>query len=414
MRTVFLALFLLTLAARLGLRWLNLTHLRRCGGIVPTGFEGTIDPQLLRRASAYTLAQSQVGLVETLVDSFLLLVFFFGGLLPLYDRWIGALTSSFIVGGLFFLLGLSLAQTVLGIPFSLYRTFRLEARFGFNLMTARLWWTDLFKSILLSSLLLSFLGAGTLWLIQASAQWWWLWVWGFSALVTLLLMDLSPTFIEPLFHKLQPLADGELRERIKELLAQAGLRVSAVLQIDASRRSRHSNAYFTGIGRVKRIVLYDTLLAQMLLPELLGILAHEAGHWRLGHIRQRLWWAELFSLTSCYFAFRLLQWGGLPELLGLPESSFFAQVAVLAFLSSLLAFPLTPLGSWWSRRQERQADRFAGRLSGEPQALAAALIKLSRENLSNLHPHPWYSFWYASHPSVVERVKYLLREEVRR
>jgi STE24 endopeptidase len=410
MKILLLFLYLFTLAVGLLLRALNLRHLKRHGASVPPEFEGAVDPEVLRRTSAYTLAQSRLGLVESLFGAALTLAFLFGGLLPLYDRWAGSLSGSFVVAGLLFFLGLLLAQTLLDIPFSLWRNFVLEARFGFNVMSGRLWLADLAKSTLLSLVLTGLLTAGALALIQASPQRWWLWVWALVALVTLFLMYLSPTLIEPLFYKFEPVRDEELKARIEALTAKAGLQVSRVQQVDASRRSRHSNAYFTGIGRVKRIVLFDTLLAQMSHDEILAILAHEAGHWKKGHIRRRLWSAELLSLAAFFLAFRLLHWGGLPQLLGLSQASFFAQVVILGFLGSLVSFPLTPFGSWLSRRHERQADRFATRLTGEPGSLASALVKLARENLANLHPHPLYAWFHYSHPPMVERVRGLRRE----
>lgn len=409
MKILLLFLYLLTLAFGLWLRALNLRHLKRHGETVPPEFAGAVDPEALRRSCAYTLAQSRLGLVESLFGAVLTLAFLFGGLLPLYDRWIASLSGSFVVAGLLFFLGLQLVQTVLDIPFSLYRNFVLEARFGFNVMSARLWLADLVKSTLLSLLLLGLLTAGALALIQASPQHWWLWVWALVALVTLFLMYLSPYVIEPLFYKFEPVRDEGLRARIAALMEKAGLRVSRVQQVDASRRSRHSNAYFTGIGRVKRIVLFDTLLAQMTPEEILAILAHEAGHWKKGHIRRRLWSAELLSLAAFFIAFHLLQWGGLPQLLGIAQASFFAQVVILGFLGSLVSFPLTPFGNWLSRRHERQADRFAVELTGEPASLASALVKLSKENLANLHPHPLYAWFHYSHPPIVERVRALRR-----
>lgn len=407
MKAVLLLLYLLTLVAGLWLRALNLRHLQRYGETVPPEFVGAVDPEVLRRSCAYTLAQSRLGLVESLFGAALTVIFLFGGLLPLYDGWIASLSGSFVVAGLLFFLGLQLAQTLLDIPFSLYRNFVLEARFGFNVMSGRLWLADLLKSTLLSLLLLGLLTAGALAIIQASPQHWWLWVWGFVALVTLFLMYLSPSVIEPLFYTFEAVRDEGLRARIEALMAKAGLRVSRVQQVDASRRSRHSNAYFTGIGRVKRIVLFDTLLAHMSAEEILAILAHEAGHWRKGHLRRRLWTAELLSLAAFFLAFHLLQWGGLPQLLGLARASFFAQVVILGFLGSLVAFALTPFGNWLSRRHERQADRFAVELTGAPHNLASALVKLSRENLANLHPHPLYARFHYSHPPVVERLRAL-------
>jgi STE24 endopeptidase len=409
MKILLLLLYLLTLAAGLWLRALNLRHLKRFGATVPPEFAGTVDPEVLRRTAAYTLAQSRLGLVESLFGAALTLVFLFGGLLPFYDRWIASLSGFFVVAGLIFFLGLQLAQVLLDIPFSLYRNFVLETRFGFNVMSGRLWLTDLVKSTLLSLILMGLLIAGALAIIQASPQRWWLWVWALVALVTLFLMYLSPYLIEPLFYKFEPVRDEELKARIESLTEKAGLKVSAVQQVDASRRSRHSNAYFTGIGRVKRIVLFDTLLAQMTHDEILAILAHEAGHWKKGHIRRRLIFAELLSLTAFCLAWWLLGWGGLPQLLGLEQASFFTRVVILGFLGSLVTFPLTPFGSWFSRRHERQADRFAVELTGEPASLASALVKLSKENLANLHPHPLYAWFHYSHPPIVERVRALRR-----
>jgi STE24 endopeptidase len=409
MKILLLLLYLLTLAAGLWLRALNLRHLKRFGATVPPEFAGTVDPEVLRRTAAYTLAQSRLGLVESLFGAALTLVFLFGGLLPFYDRWIASLSGFFVVAGLIFFLGLQLTQALLDIPFSLYRNFVLETRFGFNVMSGRLWLTDLVKSTLLSLVLMGLLIAGALAIIQASPQRWWLWVWALVALVTLFLMYLSPYLIEPLFYKFEPVRDEELKARIESLMEKAGLQVSAVQQVDASRRSRHSNAYFTGIGRVKRIVLFDTLLAQMTAGEILAILAHEAGHWKKGHIRRRLIFAELLSLTAFCLAWWLLGWGGLPQLLGLEQASFFARVVILGFLGSLVTFPLTPFGNWLSRRHERQADRFAVELTGEPASLASALVKLSKENLANLHPHPLYAWFHYSHPPIVERVRALRR-----
>lgn len=407
MKFLLLLVFLLILVARLLLRWLNLRHLRLHGAEIPPGFAEAVDRARLRKSADYTFALARVGLVESLTGNLLLLVFLFGGWLAIYDRWILSLSDSFIVAGLLFFAGIVLAQTVLDIPFSLYRTFRIENVFGFNRMTFGLWLSDLFKGAAVSLVLLTGMVAGALALVLASPQLWWLWVWLFFALLTLFLMYLSPYVIEPLFHKFEPLRRQDLEEEIHELTARAGLNVSRVQQVDASRRSGHSNAYFSGIGRVKRIVLFDTLLEQMENREILAVLAHEAGHWKRGHIIKRLLGMQLASLLVLYLSHRLLTWGGLAGLLGLTEASFFAQVVILSFLGSLAGFFLTPLSAWWSRRHEWQADHFAVNLTGDAQALASALVKLARENLANLHPHPLYARFYYSHPPMVERVKAL-------
>jgi STE24 endopeptidase len=404
MKWLLITLYLLVLVCRLWLRHLNLSQLKAHGHEVPAGFEGTVDRELLVKTSAYTLATSRVGLIESLFSSLLLLLFLFGGLLEWYDDLILSITPSFVGRGCLFVLGLLLAQTLIDIPFNLYRTFVVEERFQFNTSTPKLWITDLLKSLAVGMLLLSLLTAGSLALVQASPNLWWLWVWGLFALITLLLMYLSPVLIEPLFFKFQPLQDEALAERVKDVMKQAGLQVERVQQVDASRRSKHSNAYFTGIGRVKRIVLFDTLLEQLSDDEILAVLAHEAGHWKLGHIWKRLLSMELFALLVCWLFWLVLSWEGLPAWFGLAEVSFLGKVLLVGFLASLVSFPLTPISSLRSRRHEWQADQFARNLTGEPGSLASALVKLCKENLSNLHPHPFYAWFYYSHPPVVERI----------
>lgn len=402
-RTAFIC-YLLVAAAGYFLRYLNLQHLKQHGSEIPPGFEESLDAETLAKTSAYTLAQSRLGLVESVFDNMLLLVFLFGGLIALYDRFIAGLTSAFIWNGVLFFLILTLVQTVLDMPFSLYGTFSLEKRFGFNTTSPQLWISDLIKSTLLSAAILALMIGGALALVQWSPRMWWVWVWAFFATVSIFFMYVSPYLIEPLFHKFEPVRDSELEGEIRLLMEKAGLKVSRVMQMDASRRSRHSNAYFTGIGRVKRIVLYDTLLEQMDRQEVLAILAHEVGHWKKGHVWKRLAITEITALVALYLTFRLLAWGGLPAVIGQEQLSLAGQLVVLSFIGSIVMFPFTALSNWFSRRDEWQADRFSAELTGNPAALATALVKLNRENLGNLHPHPLYAKFYYSHPPVVERV----------
>lgn len=411
MKWVLLAAFVVVLVFEYALDWLNMRYLRRYGHQVPAEFSGHIDQELLAKTSAYTLSRNRLGLVESLLGNLLLIVFLFGGLLALYDGWITALTESFLLAGLLFFFGLLLVRGLLDVPFSLFRNFVIEERFGFNTLTLRLWLTDLIKGTLVSLILSALLLGGALWLVQLSPAWWWLWVWLFFALFSLFLMYLSPYVIEPLFFKFEAIREEGLEERIRRMMAKAGLDVSRAFQVDASRRSRHSNAYFTGIGRVKRIVLFDTLLEQMDQEEVLAVLAHEVGHWKKRHVLKRLLTAQLIALVGLFLAQKLIDSGMLPGLLGLEHASFYAQLMILSLLASLAGFPLTPLTSWLSRRDEYQADAFARELSGRPEALASALVKLSRENLANLHPHPWYAAFHYSHPPVVERIRSLLRAD---
>jgi STE24 endopeptidase len=403
-----LTLFVVETIFTYWLRHINLEYLKQNGTKVPKGFEDAVDAEKLRTSTAYTLDSSRLGLWESLFDNLLLMVFLFGGALSIYDHFIGSLTSHQIANGVCFCLILVWIQTLLGIPFDLYGTFHIEARYGFNTTTARLWCMDFLKSQVIGTLLLIVLVGAVFWFIQWSPERWWVWVWSFMAVFSLFMMFISPYVLEPLFNKFEPVVEEGLEDDIRSLMEKAGLRVGQVMQMDASRRSRHSNAYFTGIGKVKRIVLYDTLIKQMDHGEIVAVLAHEIGHWKKGHVWKRLFWAEVMALAGAWIGFQLLNWPGLPGMLGLPETlSLPARMVVLGFVTSLALFPLTPFTAWRSRCHEREADRFAADLTGRPQDLASALVKLSVENLSNLFPHPLYAAFNYSHPPAVERIRML-------
>jgi STE24 endopeptidase len=410
MIAVLIILYLLAIGWGYWLKYLNLSYLKEHGNTIPAEFRGTIDPSHLQKITAYTVENSRMGIVESIAGNVLLLVFLFGGVLAAYDRWIASLTGSFITAGVLFVLVLLAAQTVIDIPFSLYRNFRIENRYGFNTMSVKLWSADLAKSFAIAALLGTLATAAALSIIQASPAWWWLWVWIFLLIFGIFLMYVSPYVIEPLFFKFGPVKAEGLEERIRLLMGRAGLTVSRVFQVDASRRSRHSNAYFTGIGRVKRIVLFDTLIEQMTQDEILAVLAHEVGHWKKRHVLKRMVLTEASAFLGMLVAFSLLRWDGLPGMIGLPSASFYARTVIVGFLASLAMFPLTPFFSYFSRKNEREADHFASDLTGNPGAMASALVKLSRENLSNLHPHPLYAKFYYSHPPVVERIRALKDE----
>lgn len=407
MTAALIILYLLVVGAGYWLKYLNLTYLKAHGKTVPSEFEGTVDPSLLQKITAYTFENSRAGIVESIIGNALLLFFLFGGLLGAYDRWIASFSSSFVIAGALFALILLAAETLIDIPFSLYRNFRIENRYGFNTMTVKLWFADLIKALAISAVLGTLVTAAALSIVRASPAWWWLWVWAFLLVFGIFMMYISPYVIEPLFFKFEPVKAEGLEQNIRQLMERAGLKVSRVFQVDASRRSRHSNAYFTGIGRVKRIVLFDTLIEQMAQDELLAVLAHEVGHWKKRHVLKRMALTEASAFLGLLAASYLLGWDGLPRMIGLENASFYARVVLVGFLGSLALFPLTPLFSYLARKDEHEADRFAAELTGRPGAMASALVKLSRENLSNLHPHPLYAKFYYSHPPVVERIRAL-------
>lgn len=399
-----LAIFVAITGARLALSWLNLRHLERMGHQVPRELEHEVDTVKLRKISDYTAERARFGLVHSLAFSLVTGTFLFAGGLGRYDAWLTGAGHSFITTGVLFLVGLSLAASILEIPFQLYGDFRIEQRHGFNRQTVGLWWGDWLKSTALSLVLSSGLAAGALWLVQAAPHTWWIWVSVLITAVSLLMTFLSPYVIEPLFHKMEPLEVAGLSDGIRAMTEKAGVHVGRVLKVDASRRSSHSNAYFTGLGRVKRVVLFDTLLAQMSHQQILAVLAHELGHWKKHHVLFRMLTMQVLLVAGAYLAFVLAPSAALPGLVGLASASFAARVVILMLAASALTFPLTPLFAAWSRHDEREADRFAVDLHGHAQDLADALAKLGTENLSNLHPHPLYAAFYYSHPPLVERI----------
>ncbi len=404
MRGVALLVYVTVAASRLLLSWLNLRHHERTGHVVPPVLRAEVDAERLRRISAYTTERARFGLLHAALSSAVTGAFCFGGGLAWYDAQVGQLASSFVSNGVLFFAGLLLAAAVVEVPFQLYADFHIEERHGFNRQTLGLWWRDWLKSTGLSLLLTSALAAAALWLVKAAPHSWWVWVAALISGGSLLLTFISPYVIEPLFHKLEPLEVEGLSDGIRAMTQKAGVEVGRVLKLDASRRSSHSNAYFTGLGRVKRVVLFDTLLAQMSHSQILAVLAHELGHWKKHHVLVRMLVMQVLLVAGTYLAFRLTQGSGLEQLVGMGSASFAARILILMLVGSALTFPLTPLFAAWSRRDEREADRFAVDLHGHARDLADALAKLGTENLANLHPHPLYARFYYSHPPLVERI----------
>jgi STE24 endopeptidase len=407
MFAAFVAAYVAVLVATLAFNALNLRHQRAQGHRVPAELTGTIEPERLARIEAYTHDRARLGMIERAFGGTLGGIGLFSGVLAVYDRWVAELAGSRIERGALFMLGLVLASALVGLPFSYYRSFVVEARHGFNRMTRGLFFADWFKGTGLSLAFVFALSALGFWLIGALPGSWWLWVWLAFVAFSLVLTFVSPYLIEPLFFRMEPLKVEGLADEVRALAERANVHVGRVLQVDASRRSAHSNAYFTGLGRVKRVVLFDTLLAQMTHAEILAVLAHELGHWKKHHVRIRTLVGFGVSLALAYIVFRAAPAPFVPKLVGLADASLPARFVILAALGSVLSFALTPLGSAWSRHDEWQADAFAADLADCAPALASALAKLARENLSNLHPHPLYAKFYYSHPPVTERIERL-------
>ncbi|MDP9084049.1 MAG: M48 family metallopeptidase [Pseudomonadota bacterium] len=374
---------------------------------VPELFRDQIAPSDQRRAADYTVARVRFGRWATLSEAAIKLLLTVGGGLAgieiLVDRW----NLSEPWRGAVLVLSVMLALQLIGLPFALYRIFRIEARFGFNRTTLRLFWADFAKRLLLGFALGGPLLLVTLTLMQRAGTWWWMWTWAVWQAATLALTWAAPRFIAPLFNRFAPLRDQALKARLQRLLERCGFDTGGgVFVMDGSKRSAHGNAYFTGVGRNKRIVFLDTLLARIDPEELEAVLAHELAHFRLHHVRHQL----LLSMFASLIGLALLSWlarhAEVFSALGVRMPSAAMTLLLGMVVGPVFLYFVTPLKSWWSRRQELAADDFAARHSNADQ-LAGALVKLYRDNASTLTPDRLHSAFYDSHPPAQLRIERL-------
>lgn len=405
---VFLAFFLAQLAVETALLLLEMRHVARSRG-VPAPLRGRVDEATAARSRDYTLAKGRFALVAIALGAAATLLALFTGVLPWLDRAILAAGLDGSHQFVAYLSVLSLAAGALGLPFAAWRTFVLEARFGFNRTTPRTWLVDRAKSLLVQAAL----GLPLLYAVHAFFRFtgprWWIWLFAFLVAFQVFVLWLYPVVIAPLFNRFTPLPEGPLRRKLDAIAREAGFRNRGLFVMDASRRSGHSNAYFTGILR-PRIVLFDTLVSQMDADEAASVLAHEIGHYRARHVHRRLALAAVSTLAALFVLSRLVPWPPLHAAFGFDEPTLHGALALLSLGGGAFVFWLAPIASFLSRRHEYEADRFAVRLARAPAALKSALVRLGGENLSNLHPHPWYAAWHYGHPALVERLAAIDRE----
>ena len=406
-----LILYLTIEVAEQFLAIINLKHLAKHGVEVPPGFEEHVDSSTLMRIRDYTVEHGRVDRIAAVVSMAITILFLFGGLLNRLNSFIGEQGWAPVTSGVIFFMVIIYGETLISMPFSLYNTFSIEKRFEFTNQTLGLWLKDFIKSLILNTLLLGFLLYVLLWFIRVLPDFWWLAGWVFMLLFSIFLLYISPYVIEPLFNKFKPMEDISLEGKIKETLARVGLKINRVFSMDASKRSSHSNAYFTGIGHVKRIVLFDTLLANHGDDEIIAILAHEAGHWKKKHILKMLVLSQTIGLIGFYLAHKLTAGDLLAEVFMLDIPTTHAKLLLAIFIGTLALFPIKPLMAYISRRHEIEADNFSLQLTEAPGPMANALIKLGKDNLANLHPHPLYAAVYYSHPPMAQRVKRILSEQ---
>ncbi len=400
---LFVLAVLTGLAVDLWLSQRQAANVARHRDAVPGPFAGSVSPEEHRKAADYTVAKVRFGRISGALDTLLTLALTVGGGIALVDGWWRHTSLHQPWLGVAVIATVALAVQLVNLPLSVWRTFGLEARFGFNRTTPALFLADLGKGLALAVLIGGPLLVATLLLMQRAGDWWWVWAWGLWLTVMFLMAWAWPAFIAPLFNRFSPLEDQPLKSRIEALLARCGFASKGVYVVDNSRRSSHGNAYFTGIGRHKRIVFFDTLLERLAHPEVEAVLAHELGHFRLKHVRKRL----LLSVAGAFLGLAALGFlaarPGFYHALGVAVPS--AHAALLLFFLAVPAFTyfLTPLAALWSRRHEFEADAFATQHASAAE-LAVALVKLHRDNASTLTPDPLYAAFYYSHPPPLTRI----------
>ncbi len=400
----FLAALAAALATRLWLAQRHVRHVRAHRNAVPPAFADRIALAAHQKAADYTIARTRLHTAETMTAAAVLLLFTLGGGLQwLFDTWSTPFAPRSYTHGIALIGSVVLINALVDLPYSLYRTFGIEARFGFNRVTPRLYVADMIKQTLLGMLLGVPLLLAVLWLMERMGALWWFYVWLTWMAFNILVLILFPTVIAPLFNKFSPLEDADLRERIERLLRQCGFKAKGIFVMDGSRRSSHGNAYFTGLGAAKRIVFFDTLLTRLAPAEIEAVLAHELGHFRRRHIAKRI--GLLFGVSFLFLALLgyLTEQAWFYEGLGVHDRS--TAVALLLFVMAMPAFTffMQPLGNAYSRKHEYEADAFAaGQTDGRH--LVHALVKLYQDNAATLTPDPLHSAFYDSHPPAGLRI----------
>jgi STE24 endopeptidase len=403
----FTVLFAALLVAGLALRlWLLGRQIRAVAASrdrVPAEFSGAISGAQHAKAADYTITLAKYSRLHAVFDAGLLSLLTIGGGIARMDSAISGTGLSGLARGIAVIAGTTLLLAILELPFSAWRTFRIESRFGFNRTTPALFALDHLKGLSISALILLPLVALLLWLFaRAGGDWWW-WAWSAWAAFSLLMSWAWPRLIAPLFNKFRELPDGELRARVIGLARRCGFEPNGVFVMDGSRRSAHGNAYFTGLGKTKRIVFFDTLLDALAAGEVEAILAHELGHFRLRHVAWRIAW----SLAASFAGFALLAWlAGEPwfqPALGVADGGAHTLFLLFVLTAPVFLLPATPLAAWLSRRHEYAADAFAA-IHADATALSSALVKLYRDNATTLTPDPLYTAFHATHPTAIDRI----------
>lgn len=406
---LFLAALIVATGTRLWLAQRHVRHIQANRNTVPPAFTREIGLEAHQKAADYSSAKTRLNMASIAFDAAVLLILTFGGGLQAMDNLAASYFPEGLGRGVLFVAILVVITSVIELPFGLYRTFGIESRFGFNKMTLGMFFGDLFKHAVVGALFGLPLLFAVLWLMQGMGEYWWLYVWGVWVVFNTLVLAIYPTFIAPLFNKFAPMQEGEMKKRIEELIARCGFTSKGLFVMDGSKRSSHGNAYFTGFGKSKRIVFFDTLLSRLEIPEIEAVLAHELGHFRMRHVVKRMAWTFAVSLCFLFILGMLKDQAWFYEGLRTAFPATDAMALVLFFMVvPVFTFLLQPLMAMYSRKHEFEADEYAAKFAPAGD-LVHALVKLYKDNASTLTPDPLHSAVYDSHPPATTRIARLLQ-----
>jgi STE24 endopeptidase len=401
----YISVYLLSVALCLAIEGININYLNKYGQNVPVAFQGVIHDAELKNIIRYTSDNFRFKFVRTGAGKMLFLLIIISGVLPWFDEKLA--NTEILSAGLIFFAVIGLGEMLTGLPFDYYHSFVIEERYGFNTKTIKIWISDLVKGLLVMTVLGGFLLSALLLMLKYLGENWWIWAWAVFLCFQLLMTVLYPTIIAPLFNTFTPLEAGELKTGIKRLAQREGLDIEGIYQMDATRRTRHTNAYFSGLGKAKRIVLFDSLIQCHSQDEILSILAHEIGHLKKNHIKKQILITSFMSLLLFFLAAKLMTWEKMYESFGFSAMSGYVGLFLVGILWEPANFFLSPVGRAISRKFEREADFYSLGILKTAKPLVTALKKMAKENLSNLSPHPLYVFFNYSHPPLLERIEYL-------
>ena len=400
---VFLTALLLTTATRLWLANRHIRHIQTHRDNVPQEFAAQINLPAHQKAADYSSAKTRLHMAHAVIDALLLLALTFGGGLQLLSDWWAGWLGDSLAFGIALIISVALIASVVEIPMNVYRTFVIEARFGFNQMTPALFVVDLLKQALLATVFGVPLLFCVLWLMAKMGENWWFYVWLAWVAFNLLVLAIFPTYIAPLFNKFSPMENPELKTRVERLLAKCGFKSQGLFVMDGSKRSNHGNAYFTGFGKSKRIVFFDTLLSRLEPAEIEAVLAHELGHYKLYHVIKRMLWIFAVSLAFLWLLGVLINKPWFYQGLNVTTPSTSMALLLFFMITPIFTFLLQPLLSAYSRLHEFEADQYAVQYT-RASDLTQALVKLYKDNASTLTPDPLHSAFYDSHPPAALRI----------